>query len=64
MRVLIADKLPSSGVRAIAQLGLTVDDRPELGAQDLPEALAQTGAEVLHDAVAGVGLLGLPLLRA
>jgi len=47
MRVLIADKLPPSGVRAIAQLGLLVDDRPELGAQDLPAVLRDSGAEIL-----------------
>lgn len=47
MRVLIADKLPASGVRAIAQLGLVVDDRPELGAKDLPAALRDTGADIL-----------------
>lgn len=47
MRVLIADKLPPSGVRAIADLGIEVIERPELQAADLPGALAETGAEVL-----------------
>ncbi|MBC8068053.1 MAG: hydroxyacid dehydrogenase [Deltaproteobacteria bacterium] len=47
MRVLIADKLPATGVAAIAALGVTVDARPELGADDLPGVLRETGAEVL-----------------
>ncbi len=47
MRVLIADKLPSSGVRAIADLGVEVVERPDLQASDLPAALAQSAAEVL-----------------
>ena len=47
MRVLIADKLPPSGVRAIADLGIEVIERPELQAADLPGALAESGAEVL-----------------
>ncbi|HWB77258.1 MAG TPA: phosphoglycerate dehydrogenase [Nannocystaceae bacterium] len=47
MRVLIADKLPPAGVTAIAALGVTVDARPELGADDLPEVLRATGAEIL-----------------
>jgi D-3-phosphoglycerate dehydrogenase / 2-oxoglutarate reductase len=47
MRVLIADKLPPSGVRAIADLGIEVIERPELQAADLPGALAESGAEIL-----------------
>jgi D-3-phosphoglycerate dehydrogenase len=47
MRVLIADKLPPSGVRAIAALGVEVIDRPDLQADALPAALGDTGAEVL-----------------
>lgn len=45
--MLIADKLPPSGVTAIAALGVTVESRPELGADDLPGALRSTGAEIL-----------------
>jgi D-3-phosphoglycerate dehydrogenase len=67
MRVLIADKLPPSGVRAIADLGIEVIERPELQASDLPGALAESGAEVLvvrstkvtAEAFAGAPRLGL-----
>jgi D-3-phosphoglycerate dehydrogenase / 2-oxoglutarate reductase len=67
MRVLIADKLPASGVAAIAALGVTVDARPELGAHELADVLRETGAEVLvvrstkvgADAFAGAPRLGL-----
>jgi D-3-phosphoglycerate dehydrogenase / 2-oxoglutarate reductase len=67
MRVLIADKLPATGVAAIAALGVTVDARPELGADDLPGILRETGAEVLvvrstkvtADAFAAAPRLGL-----
>jgi D-3-phosphoglycerate dehydrogenase len=67
MRVLIADKLPATGVAAIAALGVTVDARPELGADDLPGVLRETGAEVLvvrstkvtADAFAAAPRLGL-----
>jgi D-3-phosphoglycerate dehydrogenase len=67
MRVLIADKLPATGVAAIAALGVTVDARPELGADDLAGVLRETGAEVLvvrstkvtADAFAAAPRLGL-----
>ncbi|MBK6915908.1 MAG: hydroxyacid dehydrogenase [Deltaproteobacteria bacterium] len=47
MRVLIADKLPAAGVRAIAALGIEVIDKPGLDAAGLPAALVETEAEVL-----------------
>jgi len=47
MLVLIADKLPAKGLADLRELGLTVDARPELGADDLPEALRETGAGIL-----------------
>ena len=47
MRVLIADKFSAEGKASLATLGLSIDDRPELGADDLPDALAQGGASVL-----------------
>jgi len=47
MRVLIADKIPPSGVRAITELGVDVLERPDLQSADLPAALAECGAEVL-----------------
>jgi D-3-phosphoglycerate dehydrogenase len=47
MRVLIADKLPASGVRAIAALGVELTERPSLSAEELPAALAEVGADVL-----------------
>jgi len=47
MLVLIADKLPARGLADLRELGLTVDARPELGAEDLPAALADSKASVL-----------------
>lgn len=47
MRVLIADKLPEQGLRDLAALGVSVDARPSLSAEELPAALAETGAEIL-----------------
>lgn len=47
MLVLIADKLPAQGLADLRELGLTVDDRPDLSAEDLPAALADCGAGVL-----------------
>ena len=47
MRVLIADKLTAYGKASLAKLGHELDDRPDLGADDLPQALAETGARVL-----------------
>lgn len=47
MVVLIADKLPSHAVSALRDLGTEVVVRPELGADDLPQALRQTGARIL-----------------
>lgn len=46
MRVLIADKFSADGKAALATLGLEIDDRPELSADDLPEAL-EGGAGIL-----------------
>jgi D-3-phosphoglycerate dehydrogenase len=45
MRILIADKLPSSSLDALRALGLEVDYRPELDAAALPVAAA--GASIL-----------------
>lgn len=47
MRVLIADKFSAEGKASLATLGLEIDDRPELGAADLPEALDAGGAGIL-----------------
>lgn len=47
MRVLIADKMSPGGKASLANLGLEIDDRPELTAADLPAALADGGAGVL-----------------
>ncbi len=47
MLVLIADKLPARGLSDLRELGLTVDSRPELTADALPEALRETRAAVL-----------------
>ena len=47
MLVLIADKVPAQGLADLRELGLTVDDRPDLSAEDLPNALAESGAGVL-----------------
>ncbi len=47
MRVLIADKFSADGKATLATMGLEIEDRPELGADDLPEALASSGAGIL-----------------
>lgn len=47
MRVLVADKLPPDGISALARLGLTIEERPDLDAEALPEALTQTEASIL-----------------
>ena len=47
MLVLIADKLPTAGLEALAALGVRVEARPELTAETLPDALRETGAGVL-----------------
>jgi len=68
MLVLIADKLPAAGLADLRDLGLTVDSRPDLSAETLPEALHETGAGALvvrstkvtaaaFDAAAGLGLV-------
>ena len=45
MKVLIADKLPSSSVQALEALGLSTSLRPELTADELPSVIA--GVHVL-----------------
>lgn len=68
MLVLIADKLPAAGLASLRELGLTVDSRPDLSADTLPEALHETGAGALvvrstkvtaaaFDAADGLGLV-------
>lgn len=68
MLVLIADKLPAAGLADLRDLGLTVDSRPDLSAETLPEALRETKAGALvvrstkvtaaaFDAAAGLGLV-------
>lgn len=47
MLVLIADKLPAKGLADLRELGLTVDARPDLNADDLPDAVAECGAGIL-----------------
>lgn len=47
MRVLIADKFSADGKATLATLGLQIEDRPDLGAADLPAALEASGADVL-----------------
>lgn len=47
MLVLIADKLPAQGLADLRELGLTVDARPDLTADDLPAAVAECGAGIL-----------------
>ncbi len=47
MLVLIADKLPAQGLANLRELGLTVDSRPDLSAETLPEALRETQAGAL-----------------
>ncbi|MGH1348265.1 MAG: NAD(P)-dependent oxidoreductase [Nannocystales bacterium] len=68
MLVLIADKLPAAGLANLRDLGLTVDSRPDLNAETIPEALRETGAGALvvrstkvtaaaFDAASGLGLV-------
>ncbi len=45
--MLIADKLPAAGLADLRALGLTVDSRPDLSAETLPEALRETRAGAL-----------------
>lgn len=47
MLVLIADKFPAHGLSALGELGLEVDSRPDLSADQVPDALAESGAEIL-----------------
>jgi len=47
MLALIADKFPADGLALLANLGLEVDCRPGLSADEIPEALAETNAGVL-----------------
>jgi len=47
MIVLIADKFPAQGIAALSGLGLEVESRPSLGADDIPAALEETGASIL-----------------
>ncbi len=45
--MLIADKLPAKGLADLRELGLTVDARPDLDADGLPAAVAESGAGIL-----------------
>jgi D-3-phosphoglycerate dehydrogenase / 2-oxoglutarate reductase len=47
MRVLIADKFSADGKATLATMGLHIEDRPELGAADLPAALEASAADIL-----------------
>lgn len=47
MQVLIADKFPQPGQDALRDLGCEITFNPDLGADDLPDALKQSGAKVL-----------------
>jgi len=47
MRVLIADKFSADGKATLASMGLHIEDRPELTADELPEALERAEADVL-----------------
>lgn len=47
MIVLIADKFPAHGIAALGGLGLEVENRPSLGADDIPAALEETGVAIL-----------------
>lgn len=47
MRVLIADKFSPDGKATLATLGLHIEDRPDLGAADLPAALESSRADIL-----------------
>lgn len=47
MRVLIADKFSAEGKATLTTMGLHIEDRPELTADDLPSALERSQADVL-----------------
>ncbi len=47
MRVLIADKFSADGKATLASMGLQIEDRPELTADDLPDALERAEADIL-----------------
>ena len=47
MLALIADKYPADGVAALTALGLEVESRPDLSADEIPGALADTKAAIL-----------------
>lgn len=47
MLVLVADKFPAHGLAALGDLGLAVESRPSLSADDIPAAVAQTKADIL-----------------
>jgi D-3-phosphoglycerate dehydrogenase len=47
MKVLIADKFEKVGVDGLQELGCTVVSRPELTAEDLPAAIAETDPNIL-----------------
>jgi D-3-phosphoglycerate dehydrogenase len=47
MRVLIADKFSADGKATLATMGLHIEDRPELGAAEIPAALEASGAGIL-----------------
>ncbi len=48
MKVLIADKLAAEAVAALEQLGLTVECKPDLSADDLPGAISDAGVLVVR----------------
>ncbi|MBN2579470.1 MAG: hypothetical protein JXB10_10800 [Pirellulales bacterium] len=48
MKVLIADKLSKNAVAALAKLGLDVEMKPDLSADNLPEAVADVGILVVR----------------
>jgi D-3-phosphoglycerate dehydrogenase len=47
MKVLIADKLDPSAIRSLQARGAEVSSRPDLGAPDLPAAIAEENPDVL-----------------
>jgi D-3-phosphoglycerate dehydrogenase len=47
MVVLIADKFSGPGKQRLEKLGFVVELRPDLGADGIPAALAETGADIL-----------------
>jgi D-3-phosphoglycerate dehydrogenase len=48
MRILVADQFPKKHLESLRGLGLTVDYRPELKAQDLPEAAREASILVVR----------------